>query len=88
MLGKLVDFIAGREPVASATGLAGVVTATLGVVAAIGVDLDPELVAAIGVLVTALAGWLARKAVTPVAGLPMVRVQWNPEEGTPPDGIH
>ena len=61
MLDRLVSFLVDREPVASATGLAGVVTAALGVVSALGVDLDAELVAAIGVLVTALAGWLARK---------------------------
>lgn len=67
MIGKLLDFIVGREPVASATGIAGVVTAALGVAAALGADLDPELVAAIGALVAALAGWLARKAVTPVS---------------------
>jgi hypothetical protein len=66
MIGRLLDFVIGREPVASATGLAGVVTAALGLVAALGADIDPEVVAAIGVLVTALAGWLARKAVTPL----------------------
>lgn len=66
MLTRLVDFVVGREPVATATGIAGVVTAALGVVAALGVDIDPELVAAVGTLVAALAGWLARKAVTPV----------------------
>lgn len=67
MLGKLIGFVVGREPVASATGVAGVVTALFGVVAAYGVDMSPELVAAVGALVAALAGWLARRAVTPVA---------------------
>lgn len=61
MLDRLLSWIVDREPVASATGLAGVITAAFGVVAALGVDMDPELVAAVGVLVTALAGWLARK---------------------------
>lgn len=67
MIGKVLDFIVGREPVASATGIAGLVTAALGLIAALGVDLDPELVAAVATLAAALAGWLARKAVSPVA---------------------
>lgn len=67
MIDKLISFVVGREPVASATGVAGVVTAVFGVVAACGVDISAELVAAIGALVAALAGWLARKAVSPVA---------------------
>lgn len=65
-MGRLLEFIVGREPVASATGIAGVVIAALGVLSAAGADLDPELVAAVGTLAAALAGWLARKAVTPV----------------------
>lgn len=63
---RIVDWIIGREPVATATGLAGVVTALLGLAAAFGADITPEQIAAIGALAVALAGWLARKAVSPV----------------------
>jgi threonine synthase len=66
VIGKVIDFIVGREPVASATGIAGVVTAALGVIAALGGDIDPEVVAAVGAFAAALAGWLARKAVSPI----------------------
>lgn len=67
MLGRIIDFVVGREPVASATGIAGVISAVFGVIAALGADIDPELVAAVGALAAAVAGWLARKAVSPVA---------------------
>lgn len=66
MLTKLTDWIIGREPVATATGIAGVVTAILGVAAAFGADITAEQIAAIGTLGMALAGWLSRKAVSPV----------------------
>lgn len=61
MLDRILSFVLDREPVASATGIAGIITACFGVLAASGVDIDAELIAAIGVLVTAVAGWLARK---------------------------
>jgi hypothetical protein len=66
MLIKLLDLIAGKEPVATATGLAGLVTAFLGVAAAFGADITAEQIAAIGVLAAALAGWAARRVVSPV----------------------
>jgi hypothetical protein len=67
MLGKVLDWIVGREPVATATGLAAVVTAALGVGAAFGLDVTAEQIGAVGALAAALAGWLGRSAVTPVA---------------------
>lgn len=68
MLKKLTDFISGREPVAGATGLAGLIIAGFGLLDVFEVlSLTAPQVAAIGVFVTALAGWLARSAVTPVA---------------------
>jgi hypothetical protein len=63
---KLLDWIIGREPVATATGLAAVVTAGLGVAAVFGLDITAEQIAAIGALAAALAGWAGRRAVTPV----------------------
>ena len=63
---RLVDWIIGREPVAAATGIAAVVTAGLGVAAAFGADITAEQIAALGALAAAVAGWLARKAVSPV----------------------
>jgi hypothetical protein len=63
---KLIDWIIGREPVATATGIAAVVTAGLGVAAAFGLDVTAEQIAAIGALAAALAGWAGRRAVTPV----------------------
>lgn len=84
MITRIVDWIAGREPVASATGIAGVITAILGVVAALGVDLSPELIAAIGTLAAAIAGWLARKAVTPVASPADRQLQRLMAQGPPP----
>ena len=66
MLTRLLDWVAGKEPVASATGIAAVVTAGLGVGAAFGLDITAEQIAAIGALAAALAGWAARRQVTPV----------------------
>lgn len=63
---KLLDWIIGREPVATATGIAAVVTAGLGVAAAFGLDITAEQIAAVGALAAALAGWAGRRAVTPV----------------------
>lgn len=63
---RLLDWIVGREPVATATGLAALVTAALGVAASFGVGITPEQIAAIGALAAALAGYLSRRAVSPV----------------------
>lgn len=63
---RLLDWILGREPVATATGLAGLVTALLGVAAAFGLDITAEQIAAIGAAAAAVAGFLSRKAVSPV----------------------
>lgn len=68
LLTRLGDFIIGREPVATATGIATVVTAAAGLLTAFDIlDLSAEQIAAIGALAATLAGWLARRAVTPVA---------------------
>lgn len=66
MLARLVSFIVGREPVATASGLAALVTAALGAAAAFGLDITPEQIAAVGALAAAVAGYLGRRAVTPV----------------------
>lgn len=63
---RILDWIIGREPVATATGIAAIVTAGLGVAAAFGVDITAEQIAAIGAMAAALAGWLGRRAVSPV----------------------
>lgn len=70
MIDKLLNWVVGREPLAAATGLAGGVAALLGVLAAFDVySPTPEQVAAIGALATWVAGYLARRAVTPIAKL-------------------
>lgn len=70
MIGKLLNFIVGREPVATATGLAGGVAAVIGALMAFDVlELTPEQIAAVGALVTWVAGYAARRVVTPVAKL-------------------
>jgi hypothetical protein len=67
MLTRLTDFILGREPVVTATGLAGIITAAFGLLHAFDVlHLTPEQVAAIGTLLAVVAGWWARQAVSPV----------------------
>lgn len=66
---RLIEWIIGREPVATATGIAAVVTAGLGVAAAFGLDISPEQIAAIGAFAAALAGLAARPAVTPTRKL-------------------
>lgn len=63
---RILDWIIGREPVASATGIAAVITAVLGAAAAFGLDISAEQIAALGALAAAVAGWMARKAVVPV----------------------
>lgn len=68
MLTRVLDWVVGREPVATATGVAGLVTALLGVAAAFGLSITETQIAAVGALAAALAGFLARGAVTPVAG--------------------
>lgn len=66
---RILEWIVGREPVATATGIAAVVTAGLGVAAAFGLDITAEQIAAVGALAAALAGWAARPAVTPTRKL-------------------
>jgi hypothetical protein len=63
---RLLDWIIGREPVATATGAAAVVTAGLGVAAAFGLPITETQIAALGAFAAAVAGLLARAAVTPV----------------------
>lgn len=70
MLTRLIDFVVGREPVATATGIAGVVTATFGLLHAFDIlALTPEQVAAVGTFLAVVAGWAARRVVTPVTKL-------------------
>lgn len=69
MLTRIVDWILGREPVLTSTGVAAVVTALAGVLTAFDVvDLTAEQIAALGALAAAVAGFAARPVVTPVAG--------------------
>lgn len=62
MIGKVLDFVVGREPVATGA----VVTAVLALAVAFGADLTGEQTAAATGAVVAVVGWLARKAVTPL----------------------
>lgn len=62
MIGRLVEFVVGREPVAAGA----VVTALVSLAVAFGADLTEEQVAGISAVVVAVVGWLARKAVTPL----------------------
>jgi hypothetical protein len=62
MLGKVLDFVVGREPVATGA----VVTAVLALAVAFGADLTGEQTAAITAAAVAVVGFLARSAVTPV----------------------
>lgn len=80
---KLLDWILGREPVATATGIAAVVTAALGAAAAFGAPITAEQIAALGALAAALAGWAARTVVTPVtspAQRKLARLQAEPDD--------
>lgn len=63
---KILDFILGREPVATATGIAAVITAGLGLAATFGLDITETQIAAVGALAAALAGWAGRSVVKPV----------------------
>lgn len=70
-MNRLLAFVSGREPVGTATGLAGVVTATAGLLESFDiVNLTPAQVGAVGLFTAAVAGYLARRVVTPVAKLP------------------
>ena len=62
MIGRVLEFVIGREPVAAGA----IVTALVGLAVAFGADLTEEQVAGISALAVALVGWLARKAVTPL----------------------
>lgn len=66
MLTRILDWAVGREPVATATGIAAVITAALGVGAAFGLAITASQIAALGALAAALAGWLGRSKVRPV----------------------
>lgn len=70
---RLLHWIVGREPVATATGMAAIVTAALGVGAAFGLNITAEQIAAIGALAAAIAGWAGRSAVTPVVSITQSR---------------
>lgn len=63
MIGKVLDFIVGREPVQTAA----VVTAIVGLAVAFGLNLSEEQTAAISGAVAVILGWVARAAVSPVA---------------------
>ena len=77
---RLLNFVVGREPVATATGVAAVVTALAGVLTAFDVlELSAEQIAAVGALAAALAGWLGRSAVSPVRPSPA-----HPQRGSVP----
>lgn len=66
MLSKLAGLIVGREPVA----FAAVVSGLIGLAVAYGAHLSAEQQAAIGAAVTALFGFAARAVVTPPDHLP------------------
>lgn len=68
MIEKLTDWILNREPVRAATGVAGLLIAALGVVHEFDVleTLTVSQVTAIGTFLSVVAGWLARKKVSPV----------------------
>lgn len=70
MLNRVFDWIIGRQPVQTATGLAALITAGFGLAKAFGVldSITPEQVAAIAAFVTVTAGWLGHRAVSPVTG--------------------
>lgn len=66
MLTRLLDWVVGKEPVATGTGIAALVTAALGVAAAFGLGITTAQIAAVGALASALAGMFGRHNVTPV----------------------
>jgi hypothetical protein len=63
MIGKLLTFVVGREPVA----VGGLVTAALALAVAFGLDITEEQLAALVAVTTALITLAQRQAVTPVA---------------------
>lgn len=65
MVSRLLEFVVGREPVATGA----VITALLALAVAFGADLSGEQTAAISGVAVAVVGWLARSAVTPVRKL-------------------
>jgi hypothetical protein len=81
MLTKLLDWVVGKEPVATGTGLAALVTAALGVAAAFGLSITTAQIAAIGALAAAAAGLFARRQVTPVTTPALRRID---RESPPP----
>lgn len=66
MIGKLLNFVVGKEPVA----VSAAVTAVVGLAVAFGLDLTGEQTAAITAAVVAVLGLLGRSAVTPVRKTP------------------
>lgn len=81
MLTKLLDWVVGKEPVATGTGLAALVTAALGVAAAFGLGITTAQIAAVGALAAALAGMFGRHNVTPVTTPALRRID---REAPPP----
>lgn len=84
MLTKLLDWVVGKEPVATGNGIAALVTAALGVAAAFGVGITTAQIAAIGALAAALAALFARRNVTPVTTPALRRLDRNAPP-PPPD---
>lgn len=84
MLTKLTDWIIGKEPVATGTGIAALVTAALGVAAAFGLGITTAQIAAVGALAAALAGLFGRAQVTPVTTPALRRID---REAPPPPAM-
>lgn len=78
---KLLDWIIGKEPVATGTGIAALVTAALGVAAAFGLGITTAQIAAVGALAAALAGMFGRHNATPVTTPALRRID---REAPPP----
>lgn len=56
MIRRLVRFVLDKEPVSTSVGAGGIIGGILGIL----VD-DAELAAAIGVIISAIVGWFARR---------------------------
>lgn len=56
MIQRLLHFVLDKEPVSTSVGAGGIIGGILGVL----VD-DAELAAAIGVVISAIVGWFARR---------------------------